>query len=488
MANRHVAGRLTTIAAVSFGFAAVTSPSLAQSWQALNTQPGFQADTPLLLTDGTVMVHELGSTAWWRLTPDAFGSYVNGTWSPLAGLPNGYIPLYYASAVLPDGRVIVEGGEDTWVGGKYLATDTTQGAIYDPVANAWTSVAPPSGWTSIGDATSTVLADGTFMLADCCTAGEALLDPATLTWTATGTGKAGTNNEEGWTLLPDDSVLTIDVAHVVKATERYIGGAWHAAAKTSVNLVAFDEIGPAVLRPDGTVFATGANGYTSIYHPPTSAKSLGSWTNGPKFPKVLSVGQFDVADGPAALLPSGNVLVAASPGTYRKPVHFYEFNGTTLTQVPDTPNAPNIPSYDGRMLPLPTGQVLLTDTSGDVEIYTSTGAPQAAWAPTIGAVPTTLTQGASYVVSGTLFNGLSQAAAYGDDYQAATNYPLVRITNGVTGHGFFAPTVNPSSMGVGNQGTVSTTFTIPAGIETGASSLVVIANGIPSPSVAVTLQ
>jgi hypothetical protein len=35
---------------------------------------------------------------------------------------------------------------------------------------------------------------------------------------------------------------------------------------------------------------------------------------------------------------------------------------------------------------------------------------------------------------------------------------------------------------------VSTHFDVPSGIETGASSLVVVANGIPSKSVAVTVQ
>jgi hypothetical protein len=39
--------------------------------------------------------------------------------------------------------------------------------------------------------------------------------------------------------------------------------------------------------------------------------------------------------------------------------------------------------------------------------------------------------------------GLSQAAAFGDEYQTATNYPLVRITNPATGHVFYAKTQRP---------------------------------------------
>ena len=58
------------------------------SWAPLNTQPSFAADTMLLLTDGTVMVHELNTSHWHRLTPDSSGGYVNGSWSTLASLPD----------------------------------------------------------------------------------------------------------------------------------------------------------------------------------------------------------------------------------------------------------------------------------------------------------------------------------------------------------------------------------------------------------------
>jgi len=37
-----------------------------------------------------------------------------------------------------------------------------------------------------------------------------LLDARNLTWTNTGTGKADANDEEGWTLLWDGNVLTVD--------------------------------------------------------------------------------------------------------------------------------------------------------------------------------------------------------------------------------------------------------------------------------------
>ena len=74
------------------------------TWQKLTNQPSFQTDTALLLTDGTVMVHQYDSPNWWRLTPDNTGSYLNGAWSKLGSMAANYGPLYFASAVLPDGR------------------------------------------------------------------------------------------------------------------------------------------------------------------------------------------------------------------------------------------------------------------------------------------------------------------------------------------------------------------------------------------------
>ena len=122
-------------------------------WRRLTRQPPFIAGAMLLLTDGTVMVHDQGaknngSSNWWRLTPDVNGSYLNGTWSKLASLPAGYAPLYFASAVLADGRVIIEGGE--YNNGQEVFTNL--GAIYDPVTNKWTPVSPPEGRDGQGSA------------------------------------------------------------------------------------------------------------------------------------------------------------------------------------------------------------------------------------------------------------------------------------------------------------------------------------------------
>jgi hypothetical protein len=458
----------------------------AQSWTPLNNQPpNISAANPLLLNDGRVIVLDSGGQDWWALTPDINGSYQNGTWAKLGLLPKGYAPTYFASAVLPDTRVVALGGEYNFGQGEW----TTKGAIYTPKKNKWATLAAPSGWSSVGDAQSVILANGTLMVANCCTTQEALLDAANLTWTATGSGKADINDEEGWTLLPNGEVLTVDANNDNTTSEIYNPntGSWTSAGSTIVQLEdpASHELGPALLRPDGTVIATGATGHNSVYN-----SANGKWTAAPDFPKVNGQ-QLDIADGPAALLPSGNVLVMTSPGVYNTGAYFFEWNGSTWTSVPGTPNAPDDSSYYGNMLVLPTGQILLTDFSSDIELYNSSGSPEPSWAPTITSVPTALKPGKTYTVEGTQLNGLSQGAAYGDDVQAATNYPLVRITNNATGHVFNCLTDSPSSMGVATGSlVVSASFTLPkkADIEVGASELTVVANGIVSTPVSVTVK
>src|SRR5690242_5066821 len=111
------------------------------TWTALaNPFPADGATNMLLLSDGTVMVHAgagFASNAWFRLSPDATGGYVNGTWSKLPAMS---LARYaFTSDVLPDGRVFVMGGEYSGPNSNLNTTNT--GEIYDPVANTWTNVA-----------------------------------------------------------------------------------------------------------------------------------------------------------------------------------------------------------------------------------------------------------------------------------------------------------------------------------------------------------
>ena len=72
------------------------------------------AAAPLLMTDGSVLIQDAYAYGVFdgrifKLTPDIHGSYVNGTWSELAS--KRYASDGSAQAVLPDGRVLIEGAE-----------------------------------------------------------------------------------------------------------------------------------------------------------------------------------------------------------------------------------------------------------------------------------------------------------------------------------------------------------------------------------------
>ena len=473
---------LLTVVMVLFG---VSGAAPSQTLKALAHQPPGGIQITFQLTDGTVMAQGNGASDWWKLTPDNTGSYVNGTWTQLASLPAGYVPDYFASAVLADGRLVITGGE--YNNNQFALTN--QGAIYDSQANTWTMLTPPTGWTYIGDSPSVVLPNGKFVVGNKLTKQMRQLNPKTLTWTSVSSkGKSDFNAEEGWTLLPDGSFLTADVQNAPNS-ELYSTAAkqWVSAGSTIMDLHSPSslgcikygpggklcyyppgEIGPQILRPDGTVFATGS--YTAGDGPGNAAiydSLTGTWTVGPVFPNGDNAG-----DSFAALLPNGNVLVEGVSGT------LYEFDGTRLTSGPRT---------FGSLMVLPTGEVLVG--GGTTQTYTSSGTYQTSWAPTITTYPPTVTRGSTYPIHGTQFNGLSQAASYGDELETATNYPLVRVTNNSTHHVFYARTHDHSSMGVATgTAAVSTKFDVPASMETGASKLEVVANGIPAVAVSITVQ
>jgi hypothetical protein len=502
--RKNFLGRAAAL--IGFGFAVTVAN--AQSWTTITNQPPNSLTFCMLLTNGSVMCQGTSFSDWYKLSPDVSGSYLYGTWSTLASLPAGYAPDAYASAVLVDGRVVIVGGE--YNGANNFAL-TNMGAIYDPAANTWTMITPPANgqFQCIGDAPAAVLADGRLIIGSMLYQSMAILNPTTLSWTVvSSSGKNDSfNAQEGWTLLPDGSIFTLDVANA-PAAERFLltgstTGVWVSSGSSLQDLhvpstsgpiaapgcpayTPPGEMGPAVLRPNGTVFAIGADGFTGVYTPPpTQSIAAGSWAVGPALPAGLNV-----QSGPAALLPSGHVLFGGSPGASGLGLQYFEFDGSILISVPAPARASADATNFTSLLVLPTGQAMFTDSSTTVQIYTAASSPSynSAWAPTIASVPPTIVASDTYQITGTQLNGLSQGSAYGDANQNATNYPLVKITNVASGHVLFAKTHTHSTMGVATgTSPVYTYFDVPANIEGGSSSLQVIANGIPSATATVNV-
>lgn len=460
---------------------------MAGTWVSLVNQPPFKASTMLLLTDGNVLVQEEAGKNWWRFTPDAFGNYVNGTWQPLSPMKN--TREYFASAVLADGRVFVAGGEYSDGG-----SDVDTAEMYDPVWDWWTSLPTPAGWSNIGDAPCSVLPDGRLILGNIFTNETAIYDPVSNTWSKAA-NKQDRSAEETWTLLPDETVLSVECTNHPHA-EKYLAAAdqWVDAGTLPVELVqaSSTEIGPAILLPDGRVFALGATGHTAFYTPPALASQPGTWMQGPDIPLDDQGRPMKAKDAPACLLPNGKILVTAGPagdGTndWPFPTFFFEFDGVSFQPVP-SPNSCNQYVFEGRMLLLPTGQVMFANGQADIELYVPDGSPDEDWRPEITSLPFFLRVKQTYSLQGRLLNGVSQAVSYGDDATQATNYPLVRIRNVQTGQVTYARTFDHSSMSVATGLSIQTThFKIPFDAQLGPSELCVVTNGIASECVRVYL-
>src|SRR6266581_3845854 len=120
------------------------------TWVVLTRTAPASVDTMLLLPDGTVMAANAGGSAWYRLTPDIHGSYVNGTWTLIA--PTHYTRLFYSSQVLTNGNVYVAGGE--------YGTGTAHAELYNFLNNSWSDIAQPAADPTYSDAVSKILPNG----------------------------------------------------------------------------------------------------------------------------------------------------------------------------------------------------------------------------------------------------------------------------------------------------------------------------------------
>jgi hypothetical protein len=482
----------------------------------------------LLLTDGSVLLHNAYGKEWLRLTPDSNGRYETGAWSAELDMIN--TREYFASGVLSDGRIFAIGGEDSDAG-----PDTPLGEIFDPQTNQWSAIAKPSSFDFVrGDCNGSVLSDGRVLLGGATPSGPppswskrtAIWNPRTNTWLEAGlkfgalakTDKKDPFEEETFVLLRDGSVLAPAVRDTPKA-QRYVPSRdeWVDCAPSPVNLaidtlkgVGVFETGPVILLPSGKAIAIGGTGKTAIFTPGPHATDPGSWTSGPVFPNDTSGSPnwptLTALDAPACLLPSGKVVCLAGTtepdaGDYfsLNPV-FLEYDPhSSAATLPPLDVQPSLPAgnwtWQSCFLLLPTGQLLCSAHSNSLFLYTpdpASGSPHHSWKPAHISVPDCMVPGHSYRLFGTQINGLSQAVSYGDDAGMATNYPIVRLIKPVSGQVVYVRSHDFSTMGVATGSEApddlhSCMIDIPPDLSLGDWKLVVIANGIASEPVEVKI-
>jgi hypothetical protein len=483
------------------------------TWIPLQTSPSEGIGTMLLMPDGTVMAQGGGgghtTTDWFKLTPSSTGGYTNGVWTTRTS--DNYNRIYYSSDVLTNGKVFFAGAE--------YGNGTTNAEIYDPASDHWSIVPIPSGIITTGntatnnnqndagfaDSDSVLLSNGKVLVLPVypATNNETVIyDPVANSWSSAylvnNVDNLGDEDEASSVKLPDDSILVVDSGDTT--SERYIPSLNQWVTDSNAPVQLYDptggEEGAGLLLPNGNAFFIGSTPQTAIYIP-SGSTNPGTWIQGPNIPNGLGA-----PDAPAAMMNNGKILCALSPtpffdnstnnpqhtNIFTTPTYFYEYDYSagptgsfTLIHTPSgnyTNGDVGPVTFPDRMLDLPDGTVLFTDGSANLYVYKPAVSPLAAGKPAINSV--SWNADGSLHLSGTLFNGISEGAAYGDDAQMDSNYPLVRFTDG-SGYVSYGTTYNWSSTSVQTGSKIVTTeCTLPANVLTNGSVaylMQVVANG-----------
>ena len=460
----------------------------------VSVTPAPQAVGPMLqLRDGRILAHsDQGGNAnsWYILTPDSTGHYETGTWGGPYNMQSGYSPFFFSSVVMLDGKtILIEGGEynnginDYTVLGS-LGTLTPFGGL------TWVANAPPTGWNLIGDAQNVLLANGHYL--------QANVGPQTAyyngpnSWTAGPSVLMQGNSEAGYTALPNGDVLMVDnkvnptCGASDKSTEYLHNGTWVCGPQTTVKLWLGAELGSAVLfypnanHPQGGVFQFGGS-VTA-----TNVLDIASftWSSGPNPAPYVQ------PDGPGALEPNGLVLEQVALGVNAPGCQFTEYDpvANTLTNTVNNAYCPRDDSFEGHLMIFPTGQIGSVDFDTTIYLYNPKPGVVSDVAPTIIPVKLVYLGGSkNNILYGIQLNGLTENNAYGDDYQSATNYPLIRFTNS-SGQVYYGFTHDDSTHSIA-PGTISyTKFDINPATPPGTYMMQVVTNGIGSNQVQVKIR
>jgi Kelch motif protein len=245
------------------------------------------------------------------VTGTASQSVITDGWVLTAGMTT--VRSLHTATVLPNGKVLVAGGDD------HSGYPAASAEIYDPVAGTWTATG--SMTVARTSHTATLLPNGTALVAGGSRgtavggvsdqASAEIYDPVGGAWTATGSMTISRTYHTA-TLLPNGTVLVAGgmggtaggAVGIQASAEIYdpLAGTWTATGSMTISR----DYHTATLLPNGTVLVVGGEG--GYYTPGTTSAEIydpaaGTWT---------VTGSMTTARylHTAALLPNGTVLVA----------------------------------------------------------------------------------------------------------------------------------------------------------------------------------
>ena len=382
----------------------------------------------------------------------------------------------HTATLLPNGQVLVAAGSDSGVNALASAE------LYDPASGKWTATAGNLN-TARAEHTATLLPNGQVLVAagsnsshQFSTSAE-LYNPASGTWSATGS-LATARGLHTATLLPNGKVLVtggFDINFNVSASaELYdpASGKW--TATNNLNTARRNHT--ATLLSNGKVLIAGGSGTNDNFGQLASAElydpASGTWT---VTGSLATARDFATA----TLLPNGKVLIACGLG-----------NNTGALASAETYDPGSGKWTSAGNLTVARSEHTATLVFNDIVLVTGGGSSQylasvehylgalgylrSLWQPQIATAPPILPLGGSLALTGSLFQGISQASG-GNTQDSSTSYPIAQLRNIETTQTTFLP-VDPAA------GWSSTAFTSTpvTGFPLGPAMVTVFANGIPS--------
>ena len=395
-------------------------------------------------------------------------------------------------AVLPSGQIL---NYDLF---QSIAANTGYAEKYTPSTGLWTSISPADG-TARG--TLPVLSDPEvgFELGPILR----LLDGRMLVIGANQHTALYTPSSNTWAPGPD---MRADLTGPGGTISKALFGADDAAAAILPNghVYLTADAGPNPISPNAMTKA----GSAAVTLPTTAglqstwsvAQADGKHTTIPSgtviysvdSPTSITLGTFDSSGNLVrvnALQTQGNMPLVLG-GVFSSPTQLFEFNPHAGTMTPIAAPAGSLLATEGsfvtRMLVLPTGQLLLSDSSNQLYVYTPGGVAPASLRPAIFDVD--YTGGGVFKLTGTRLNGQSAGAAYGDDDEMDENYPIVRLEDPATGNIYYCRTTNWDSVRVGDNRPETVDFTLNPAVTPGRYELTVVGAGIASNAVPIRIR
>jgi N-acetylneuraminic acid mutarotase len=266
--------------------------------------------TATLLPNGKVLITGGFGSGGYRASSELYNQ-ATGTWTATGSLATGR--YYHTATLLSDGKVLVVGGAGTGGGG---GGELASAELYDPATSTWTATGSLA--TARYSHTATLLPNGKVLVSGGYSAASGtatalasaeLYDPTTGAWSATGSLTTARVYHTA-TMLPNGKVLVAggyDAANVRLASAELFDpatSAWTATGSMSAARIWFT----ATLLPNGKVLVVGGGNTTAdqasaeLYDP-----ANGTWAA----TGSLATGRYYHT---ATLLPSGKLLVIGGMG------------------------------------------------------------------------------------------------------------------------------------------------------------------------------